>query len=115
MPGRVCRSARRGVTSSRSSESGEGGALMKPLVAIVSRGGKTDVHKLTVLVLMMLLTLSPVSMAKPRKTVRHLPYRAPTTNQQDPPTPANQQHLWPGRPLCDDGGYRIRPCSMGGG
>ena len=29
---------------------------------------------------------------------------------------SNAQKFWPGRPLCDDGGYRIRPCdSLGGG
>jgi hypothetical protein len=36
---------------------------------------------------------------------------------QDPEAAAmsNAQKLWPGRPLCDDGGYRIRPCDLSGG
>jgi hypothetical protein len=25
------------------------------------------------------------------------------------------QKMWPNVPLCDEGGYRIRPCDMGGG
>jgi len=25
------------------------------------------------------------------------------------------QKIWPNRPLCDDGGYRITPCDLGGG
>jgi hypothetical protein len=25
------------------------------------------------------------------------------------------QKLWPSRPLCDDGGYRIRPCDLSAG
>src|SRR6266498_1591242 len=28
---------------------------------------------------------------------------------------ANAQKSWPGQPLCDDGGYRIRPCNLRGG
>jgi hypothetical protein len=29
---------------------------------------------------------------------------------------ANAKKLWPGRPLCDDGGYRVYPCDdLGGG
>ena len=27
----------------------------------------------------------------------------------------NAQRIWPGRSLCDDGGYRIRPCDLGAG
>lgn len=27
----------------------------------------------------------------------------------------NAQRAWPNRPLCDDGGYRIRPCDLDGG
>ncbi len=36
---------------------------------------------------------------------------------QDPEAAAmrNAQKLWPGRPLCDDGGYRIGPCDLPGG
>jgi len=36
---------------------------------------------------------------------------------QDPEAAAmsNARKLWPGRPLCDDGGYRIRPCDLSGG
>ena len=36
---------------------------------------------------------------------------------QDPEAAAmrNAQKLWPGRPLCDDGGYRIGPCDSSGG
>jgi hypothetical protein len=36
---------------------------------------------------------------------------------EDPQAAAmsNAQKLWPGRSLCDDGGYRIRPCDLSGG
>ncbi len=42
-----------------------------------------------------------------------------TKNKQqlDPDAAAlkEAQKYWPNVPLCDDGGYRIRPCYLGGG
>jgi len=80
---------------------------------------KTDMHKLTVASMITLLTLSAVSMAQARKAVqRPRNGDAITDGQNLSPEAAamrDAQKLWPGRPLCDDGGYRIRPCGGGGG
>ncbi|HMF07153.1 MAG TPA: hypothetical protein VKE72_09110 [Methylocella sp.] len=77
-------------------------------------------HKLTVLVLVTLLVASSsVSMAKQRKTahkpgynsaVRAEPYVLPGAAALK----AAQKNS-PNVPLCDDGGYRIRPCYMNDG
>jgi hypothetical protein len=79
---------------------------------------KTDVHKLTVLVFMTLLTLSAVSMAQARKTVQKprdgAGVAAPQNLSPEAAAMRDAQKFWPGRPLCDDGGYRIRPCDLGG-
>ncbi len=75
-------------------------------------------HKLTVVVSMMLLALSTVSMAQSRKTIHKPRHAAAITATQNllPEAAAmrDAQKFWPGRPLCDDGGYRIRPCDIGG-
>jgi hypothetical protein len=79
---------------------------------------KTDMHKLTLVVFMTLLTLSTVSMAHARNTIQTPQHAAAiaATQNLSPEAVAmrNAQGTWPGRPLCDDGGYRIRPCDLGG-
>jgi hypothetical protein len=75
-------------------------------------------HKLTLLVLIALVTLSSsVSMAKSRKTVHNPPHAFAAGLPLAPEAAAmrDAQRFWPNRPLCDDGGYRIRPCDMGEG
>ena len=69
---------------------------------------------LTFLLLAVLLTTSSESMAKSRKTVYQ--YGNPVAAvPEDPQAYAMRiaRQTWPGRALCDDGGYRIRPCDMG--
>ncbi len=69
------------------------------------------VWQLTIVLLTMLLATTVESMAKPRKRVQH--YGSPVAAvPEDPQAYAMQiaRQTWPGRPLCDDGGYRIRPC-----
>ena len=79
---------------------------------------KSDRHKLTAAVVMTLLASSTVSMAQPRKTLHKPRHAAAIAATQDllPEAAAlrDAQKFWPGRPLCDDGGYRIRPCDAGG-
>jgi len=74
-------------------------------------------HKLTVASMITLLTLS--AMAQARKTVQKPRHSAASTATQDLLLEAaalrDAQKFWPGRPLCDEGGYRIRPCGGGGG
>jgi hypothetical protein len=45
-------------------------------------------------------------------------HRHPRIERVAPPTLLEGRDLgvqqWPGRPLCDDGGFRIRPCDVGG-
>ena len=75
-------------------------------------------HKLTAVVFMTLLALSTVSTAQSRKTVRKPRHAAAIAATQDllPEAVAmrDAQKLWPNVPMCDDGGYRIRPCYLGG-
>jgi len=83
-----------------------------------ARMGKTDMRKLASVVFITLLVSSTVSMAQPRKTSHKPRHVAAIAATQDllPEAAAmrDAQKFWPGRPLCDDGGYRIRPCDMGG-
>jgi hypothetical protein len=78
---------------------------------------KTDMLKLTVVFVITLLTLSSVAMAQSRKAVqrpRHPP--AITDGQHLSPEAARMKEMqkyWPNVPLCDEGGYRIRPCGLG--
>ena len=77
-------------------------------------------RNLSTLALVVLLSLSSSALAKPRKAAtypRHhgyafvaTPYLAP-----DAAAMAYQQQFWPNTPLCDDGGYRIRPCNLAPG
>ena len=75
-------------------------------------------RKLTVLVLVTLIASSSVSMAKQPKTI-HKPRHAGMAATQDllPEAAAlrDAQRFWPNVPLCDEGGYRIRPCYMNDG
>ena len=61
--------------------------------------------KLTALALAVLLTTSSISLAQPRKPIRQAGHVGAWSERQN----------WPGRPMCDDGGYRIRPCDIGDG
>jgi hypothetical protein len=72
-----------------------------------------------VLVLVTLLIASSSVSAKQRKTIhkpaygsamRVEPYLLPEAARM-----REAQKNWPGVPLCDDGGYRIRPCYLGSG
>jgi len=80
--------------------------------------GKTDMHKLTAVVFVTLLAASTVSMAHSRKTVHKPRHAAAVAATQDllPEAVAMReaQKFWPNVPLCDEGGYRIRPCYLGG-
>jgi len=76
-------------------------------------------RKLTVLVLItLLIASSSASLGKQRKTI-HKPRPAGMAATQDllPEAAAlrDAQRFWPGVPLCDEGGYRIRPCYMSDG
>jgi hypothetical protein len=80
--------------------------------------GKTNMQKLTAVVFMTLLASSTVSAAHSRKTVHKPRHAAAIVATQDllPEAVAmrDAQKYWPNVPLCDDGGYRIRPCYLGG-
>jgi hypothetical protein len=72
-------------------------------------------RQLTILLLTVLLTTSSESMAKTRKTVRQ--YGNPVAaGPEDPEAYARRiaRETWPGRALCDFGGYRIIPCDTSG-
>jgi len=74
-------------------------------------------HKLTAVVFMTLLAWSTVSTAQSRKTIHKPRHAAAIVATQDllPEAVAmrDAQKYWPNVPLCDDGGYRIRPCDLG--
>ena len=74
-------------------------------------------HKLTIALSAPLLALtSSVAMAQSRhNTAQRLGPPVTTAVPEDPQAYAMRiaRQTWPGRPLCDDGGYRIRPCDMG--
>ncbi len=73
-------------------------------------------HKFTIVFLIVLLTtISPV-LAKSRKPTQQ--YGNPVAAMpEDPQAYAERiaHQTWPGRALCDDGGYRIRPCDLSKG
>jgi hypothetical protein len=71
------------------------------------------VWQLTLLVSTLLLTTSSESTAKSRKIVQRYTNSVAAV-PEDPEGYAMRiaRGTWPGRPLCDDGGYRIRPCDM---
>ncbi len=74
--------------------------------------------KVTVFFVITLLAFTSVS-AQSRKTPQQPRHRAAiaATQELSPEAAAvaNARRSWPGRPLCDDGGYRIRPCGLGAG
>jgi hypothetical protein len=74
-------------------------------------------HKVTIVSAAVLLVLGgSASMAKPRKAIHHYNHAlAPVSVPQDPQAYAMwvaRQTWGPNRALCDEGGYRIRPCDM---
>ena len=75
-------------------------------------------HKRTVLWIAALLALACASTAQARKAVKAPRHGAAIVDTQSlsPEAAAmrNAQKVWPGRALCDDGGYRIRPCDFNG-
>ena len=65
--------------------------------------------------IVLLTTISPV-LAKSRKPIQQ--YGNPAAAMpEDPQAYAERiaRQTWPGRALCDDGGYRIRPCDLSKG
>ena len=58
-----------------------------------------------------------LALAKHRKPVQEPGYAAPAAVYLSPEAVRmkEMQKAWPGRPLCDDGGYRIVPCDMSPG
>jgi hypothetical protein len=69
--------------------------------------------KLTIVLLVMLAATSSESLAKSIQYGNHAAVALP----EDPQAYAERiaRHTWVGRVLCDEGGYRIRPCDVGGG
>ncbi len=67
----------------------------------------------------LLVVSSEVSVAKQRKTPHKPAYgSAKTVEPYLLPEAARMkemQRYWPNVPLCDEGGYRIRPCDMSPG
>jgi hypothetical protein len=76
--------------------------------------GLRDAHGLTVILLTVLLATSSMATAKPRQTVQR--HANPVAAPEDPQATAmrNARNMWPGRALCDFGGYRIIPCDNAG-
>ena len=63
----------------------------------------------------LLAATSSVAIAKVRhKTVHRHPVGAATAPPEDPEAYAMRtaRRMWPGRALCDFGGYRIVPCDI---
>ena len=75
----------------------------------------TDVRKLTMAFLIVLLATVSVD-AKPRRSVQSSGGPAPAA-VEDPQAYAMRiaRETWPGRALCDFGGYRIVPCDQARG
>jgi len=69
-----------------------------------------------VLAAMLLASSGSASIAKHRKPVYRPYYAVPVWPYVSPEAARmiQAQRTWPGRALCDDGGYRIRPCDMYG-
>jgi hypothetical protein len=66
---------------------------------------------------LLLASTGSLAMAKHRKPVHEPGYAAPAPVYLSPEAAhmKEMQKMWPGRPLCDDGGYRIVPCDMSPG
>jgi hypothetical protein len=69
--------------------------------------------KLVTLLLAVLVATSSQSMAHSPQYGNH----AVVAEPEDPQAYAERiaRYTWPGRVLCDSGGYRIRPCDIAGG
>jgi hypothetical protein len=69
--------------------------------------------KVIILVLAVLAATSSGSMAK---SIQY-GHQAAVALPEDPQVYAERigRQTWAGRVLCDEGGYRIRPCDVGGG
>ncbi len=73
-------------------------------------------HKPTIALSALLLAMtSSVATAQSRHKTQRLGPPVATAMPEDPQAYAMRiaRQTWPGRPLCDDGGYRIRPCDIG--
>jgi hypothetical protein len=73
-------------------------------------------HKHTIALLTLLLTMTgSVGVAQSRHKTQRLSPPVATAVPEDPQAYAMRiaRQTWPGRPLCDDGGYRILPCDIG--
>jgi len=70
--------------------------------------------QLTILHLTALLATSSDSMAKSRKALQQRSEEPAAAVPEDPQAYAMRiaRQTWSGRPLCDDGGYRIRVCDI---
>ena len=78
----------------------------------IARLKANQLPQLTIL-LTVLLATSSESMASPRKSVQQNSSPVAAV-PEDPQAYAMRiaRQAWPGQALCDDGGYRIRPCEM---
>jgi uncharacterized protein YceK len=79
---------------------------------------EADMQKLAIFLAATLLILSgSSSMAKHRKAVKGPYYHYYNPYYGVPPAErmGRAQQMWPNVALCDDGGYRIRPCDVGTG
>jgi len=78
----------------------------------IARLKANQLPQLTIL-LTVLLATSSESMASPRKSVQQNSSPVAAV-PEDPQAYAMRiaRQTWPGRDLCDDGGYRIHPCDM---
>src|SRR5437763_9546437 len=77
------------------------------------RPGAKHLPQLTTFLLTVLLATSSEAIARSRKAVQQ--YGNPVAAvPEDPQAYAMRvaRQTWPGRDLCDDGGYRIHPCDM---
>ncbi len=73
-------------------------------------------HKPTIALSALLLAMtSSVATAQSRHKTQRLGPSVATAMPEDPQAYAMRiaRQTWPGRALCDDGGYRIRPCDIG--
>jgi len=78
--------------------------------------GRGAMHKPTIALLTLLLAMTgSVATAQSRHKTQRLGPPVATAMPEDPQAYAMRiaRQTWPGRALCDDGGYRIRPCDIG--
>jgi len=72
-------------------------------------------HTHIALLTLLLAMTGPVAMAQSHHKTKRLSPPVATAVPEDPQAYAMRiaRQTWPGRPLCDDGGYRILPCDVG--